>query len=90
MTSNLLETLRQWNKDNDSRAKLQHAYFIAVIGLVITAGLFSLLNVEFGRQILAFTAVIGAVFIVNAVAWSLLQTFILLRLGATRRPTKKQ
>lgn len=88
-----METLRtsliEWNKKHGERAKLQYAYFVAIIALVVVAGLMSLLNVELGRRLLALAAVTGIVWLVNAVAWALLQSFVLTRLSAATRRTAK-
>lgn len=89
MTTTLLESLRQWNKTHDDRVKLQYAYFALVIILVVVAGLVSLLNISLGRQILALASATAVIFVVNAVAWVLLQAFVLVRLNTTRRTTKK-
>lgn len=89
MTSALLESLQQWNKTHDDRTKLQYAYFTLIIVLVVIAGLVSLLNVDLGRQLLALASIAGGIFIINAVAWVLLQSFILVRLQTVKRTAKK-
>ena len=89
MYTSLLESLKQWNKTHDERVKLQYAYFTLIIVLVVTAGLVSLLNVDLGRKILALGSMTAVVFLINAVAWALLQSFVLSRLASTRRTTKK-
>lgn len=73
----IITSLKQWNVAHGDRAKLQHAIFTSIVSLVILAGLVSLLNIDLGRQILAIASLLGAVFIINAVAWALLQTFVL-------------
>lgn len=85
----LLESLREWNKKHGDRAKLQYAYFTAIIALVVLAGLVSLLNVELGRRLLALAAALGVVWLVNAVAWALLQSFVLTHLSVSSRRTTK-
>lgn len=82
-------SLRQWHENNNDRAKLQHAYFTAIILFVVLAGLVSLLNVELGRQILAAATITGGVFLVNAVAWALLRTFVTDRLSVPAPTPKK-
>lgn len=89
MFETITEALRQWNKSNNDRAKMQHAYFTAIIIVVVVSGLTSLLNVELGRQILALATILGAVFLVNAIVWALLQTFVTNRLSTPTRPAAK-
>ena len=89
MTPTLLESLRNWNKTHNERVKLQHAYFVLIVTLVVIAGLVSLLNIDLGRRILALGSIMGGVFLINAVAWPLLQSFVFSRLSAANRSTKK-
>ena len=90
MITTIHEILINWNKKNNERVKLQHAYFALIIALVIIAGLVSLLNVETGRQLLIIGSVIGVVFVVNAVAWALLESFILRKVATKPRSTTKK
>ena len=85
MFESLSESLKLWNKNNDDRAKLQHTFLFLVITLVILAGLFGLLNVELGQNILGLALVAGGVYLINSVAWALLQSFVLMRLSSNRR-----
>lgn len=89
MEPTLKESLKQWNKTHDDRIKLQYAYFALIIILVVVAGLVSLLNVDLGRRILAVGTATAVVFLINAIAWALLQSFVLSRLTTARRTTKK-
>jgi cell division protein FtsW (lipid II flippase) len=85
MFESIKNTLSAWNTQNSERAKLQHAY-IAVAGtLLLVAGVIGLMNHELGQNILAVAIVCAAMFLANAVAWSLLQSALLFRLTAPKR-----
>ena len=90
MLESLLESLRLWNKNNGDRAKLQYAYFTAIIALVVVAGITSLLNVDLGRTLLGIASFAGIVFLTNAVAWALLQSFVLPHLTPSRRSSESR
>lgn len=90
MITTLREILTNWNKKNDDRVKLQHAYFTLIIVLVVVAGLVSLLNVETGRQILLLGSIAGVVFVVNAIAWALLESFVVRKVATKSRSTTKK
>jgi len=77
MYNSTRDFLVQWNKSNDSRTKLQQAYALIVAAAVVLAGLVSLLNPYYGQIILQFALIVTGLLIVNALAWALLQTFVL-------------
>lgn len=81
----LNELLQNWNKKHDSRAKLQHTYLVVAVALVVLAGLIGLVNMNMGQQLLAIALVSAAVFLINAVAWALLESSVINRVGTTRR-----
>lgn len=87
MFESLSESLKLWNKNNDDRAKLQHALMIVAVTLVVAAGLVGLLNVSLGQDILGFALVVAGVFLINSVAWALLQSFVIARISTSRRST---
>lgn len=81
-------TLTTWAKETDDRQKLQHTY-IALAGiLLMAAGVIGLLNYALGQQLLAVAIAAAGVFLVNAVAWALLQSFVLMHLPTRTRDTK--
>ena len=86
----LQELLTNWNKKHDSRAKLQHTYLVVAVALVVLAGLIGLVNMNMGQQMLAIALVSAGVFLINAVAWALLESSVINRLGKVRKsqPTK--
>ncbi|MFZ1361197.1 MAG: hypothetical protein WAS27_04205 [Candidatus Saccharimonadales bacterium] len=85
-------SLQSWNATTTEREKLQHLYVVASVLLLVVAGVIGLLNQNLGQQILAVAIVSAMLFLVNAVAWALLQSFILFRLAKPGRkvtPKKK-
>lgn len=78
-----------WNKANDARTKLQQTYAAIVAIAVVFAGLVSLLNPYYGQMLLQFAIITAALFIVNALAWALLQTFVLDKLPKNVTRTRK-
>ena len=83
MMHTLHELLVDWNKSHDGRTKLQYAYGVAALGLVIVAGLVGLVNYSLGQSIVFIAAVLVLIFIANAVLWALLESFVISKL--TRR-----
>ena len=92
MLESIKENLNSWNRTENERDKLQHLYMAVAILLLIAAGVLGLLNQNLGQQVLAVAIVSAGVFIVNAVSWALLQSFVLNRLDkpARRATTKKK
>lgn len=82
MYESMKTSLESWNQTTSERDKLQHLYIAVALFLLIAAGVLGLLNQNLGQQILAVAIVSAAVFLVNAVAWALLQSFVLFRLNA--------
>ena len=81
-------TLITWAHETDDRQKLQHSYIALAVVLLIAAGVIGLLNYALGQQLLAVAIAAAGVFLVNAVVWALLQSFVLMRLPA-RKPDSK-
>ncbi len=86
----LKETLTNWNAKNGERAKLQHAYIALAALLLVAAGIVGLMNRELGQNILVISIISAAMFLVNAIAWSLLQSALLFRLTSQRRSTTRK
>jgi hypothetical protein len=89
MYNSTRDFLINWNKANDERTKLQHAYMIIVAAAVVLAGLVSLLNPYYGQMLLQFAILVAGLFLVNALAWAVLQTFILHKLPKNLPRTRK-
>lgn len=80
MYESLKTTLSSWNESTSDRNKLQHFYIALAVLLLVAAGVIGLLNQNLGQQILALAIAAAAVFLVNSIAWALLQSFVLFRL----------
>lgn len=89
MLKTIKKSLEEWNYNTDSRQKLQHTYLVAALSCVLGAGLIGLINYDLGQKILLAAFICAAVFLVNAVAWALVQSFVLLRLPERQKPTAK-
>ena len=81
----VIDYLKEWNKQSGERVKLQQAYAVATLALVVLAGLVGLLNSALSDMLLRLTFASAALFIVNAVAWALLDSFLLQRLKTKRK-----
>ena len=81
----MLDSLRDWNKNTGERQKLQHVYAVAAVILLVVAGLFGLVNNTISDVLLQLTFVSAALFIINSVAWALLDSFLLQRLKTKRK-----
>lgn len=87
MYSVLNDALKQWNKNNDRHTKLQHIYLLAAVGVLVLAGLVGLINYGIGQNLLKASVALIGVFVINAVAWALADSFIVSRLA--KRSTKR-
>ena len=72
----LKQALIGWNCQKDQRHKLQQAYLAAVFVGLILAGCLTLLNIQQGRLIAMVAAGFALIFLVNGIAWALLEAFI--------------
>lgn len=90
MFETIKETLAAWNTKNSERTKLQHAYIVTAALLLVVAGVVGLLNRDLGQNILAVSVVSAAMFLANAVAWSLLQSALLVRLSSIKRAVQRK
>lgn len=84
MLESFKASLATWNSKNNERVKLQHAYIVLAVVLLLTAGLIGLLNREVGQNILVAAITSAALFLANAVVWSLMQSAVLMRLKNPR------
>lgn len=83
MYETIRNSLTEWAHDTSERQKLQHVYIVAVVVLLVVAGLAGLVNYHLSQQILGLAFLAGIVFLVNLVVWALLQSLILLPLDKT-------
>lgn len=84
MIESLRTSLALWQTKTSDRTKLQHAYIIMAVGLLILAGIIGLLNRALGQNILVISILSATLFLTNAVVWSLLQSAILSRINTRR------
>lgn len=84
MITAIYRTLQEWNDTTDGRQKLQHAYLFSAGLLVLAAGVLGLINYDMGQRVLLIAIIAGGLFFVNAIAWALLQSFVLLRISAEK------
>ncbi len=90
MFTSLQETLVHWFKSTDDRKKLQHSYLALASATLIIAGLVGLVEYQYGQVLSQIAAGLIVVFLVNAVAWALLESFVFTRLNAKSRQTKRK
>ncbi len=90
MFKTLITSLVTWNEATDSRVKLQHTYAVSAIILVMTAGVFGLVNYRIGQYLLTAAIVAAIVFLFNGIAWALLQSVVIGRLVTHKPLTKKK
>ena len=84
------QSLGDWNRQRDQRRKLQQAYLTVVfIGLVL-AGLLTLLNVPQSRLSAMIAAGFAVVYLVNSIAWALLEAFVAPNLPKLESTTGKK
>lgn len=80
MYKNIQQALVTWNEQSTDRQKLQHAYIVAMVALIVLAGLIGLINYELSQRILFIVFVAGGLFLGNLVGWALLQSLVVLPL----------
>ncbi len=85
MLSALYNALIEWNRNASDREKLQHTYLTILVISVVVAGLVSLIDVITGQDLLLVSAVAGAIYLVNAVVWALLESVVFTRLSGKRK-----
>ena len=84
------QSLSSWSYQKDQRRKLQQAYLTVVfIGLVL-AGLLTLLNVPQSRLAAMIAAGFAVVYLVNGIAWALLEAFVAPNLPKPESTTNKR
>lgn len=90
MFTSIHDTLLQWFKSTNDRRKLQHSYLALALSVLLIAGLAGLIDYGFGQMLLQVVYVLLVVFVVNAVIWALLESFVFSRLGAKSRQTRRK
>jgi hypothetical protein len=82
MFEDFRESLNKWHTSKNERQKLQHAYLVAAILIVLAAGIVTFFDSKLGHNVVRIALVILAAYAVNAVAWNLLQSSLLDKLTA--------
>ena len=77
MYKTLYNSLQQWNKNNDERAKLQHGYVAFAIITIVAAGLVGLVDYGLGQSLTTVALLALGVFFVNLITWTLLNGIVL-------------
>lgn len=72
--------LTTWAQKTTDRQKLQHLYAVLLGVVIFIAGLVALFNGTRSRQLMYIALAILTTFVVNYLAWSLLQTTLLQKL----------
>ena len=90
MIESLKTSLALWQAKTSDRTKLQHTYIIAAVGLLVAAGIIGLLNRALGQNILFIAILCAAMFLANAVVWSLLQSAVLSRISSRRSSSTRK
>lgn len=79
----LKDSLNNWNISKNERQKLQHAYLVLTVLIVLIAGIISLFDGELGHDIVLIALMAISAFFINSIVWNLLQSSLLDKL-----PTK--
>lgn len=90
MFESLKTSLAAWDTKTSERVKLQHAYIAVAVVLLVVAGVIGLMNRDLGQNILVVAIISAAMFLANAVAWSLLQSAFLMRIAASKRSSTRK
>ncbi|HSX08166.1 MAG TPA: hypothetical protein VLG11_04710 [Candidatus Saccharimonadales bacterium] len=77
--------LNNWNAKYGERQKLQQLYLAIIAVVTVLAGLVSLVRPRLGHNIMYIVGAALVAFLVNAIAWHLLHSAVLLKLGSTAR-----
>lgn len=77
MFENIKSALQSWNASASERQKLQHIYLVIAVIIVFGAGIVSLINADFGHELVKFALYAVIIFLANATVWNLLQSSFL-------------
>lgn len=85
MFSALYNAIIEWNRNTNERQKLQHAYIVIAIAVLLIAGLVSLIDSQSGQDLLNVSLFAAAIFIVNTLIWSLMDSMVVTKLSNRRK-----
>lgn len=77
MYASIKKSLIVWNSSTNERQKMQHTYIVAVVALIIIAGLVGLVNYQLSQNILTIAFVAAVLWVANLVVWALLQSLVI-------------
>ncbi len=90
MITSLYVLLQDWRESTNDRQKLQQAYVVGGVALLIIAGLIGLVDYSLGQLLLQIALIAIAIFFINAIVWALLTAFVLLPLSSQRQTTSSK
>ena len=73
-------SLAEWNETKSERQKLQHAYLLLTVAVIMAAGVASLFNTRIGHQLAVIALLSAGAFLANAVIWNLMNSALLAKL----------
>lgn len=82
MYESITEFVRKWNATKTERQKLQDVYFVLGVSIVIISGLITFINIRAGYALVTVGLLFLAAFAGNGIAWHLLSSIILSKLGS--------
>ncbi len=85
MFSALQNAIIEWNRNTNERQKLQHAYLAIAVTVLLLAGLVSLIDSQSGQDLLNVSVFAAAIFIVNTLIWSLMDSIVVSKLSNRRK-----
>ena len=90
MITILKQLLTTWNSEKNQRLKLQQAYFSIALTLAVIAGLLTLINVSLGGTILIIAALIAMTYVVNGLAWLILDMIVSKKIDQASKATTRK
>lgn len=82
-----IESVASWNITRNERQKLQAAYLVLGVIIVLASGLLALLNPWMAHTLVSFGFAMLAIFLINGVIWHLLSSIVLSQLKS--KPKRK-
>lgn len=85
MFEGFISFLNNWNAKYGERQKLQQVYLAIIVVVTVFAGLVSLVRPRLGHDIMYIVGAALVAFFANAIAWHLLHSAVLFKLGSAAR-----
>lgn len=79
MIETISKSVTKWIKSTDDRRKLQHVYLLIAVLVLFASGIISLINPELGRNVLKLSGFSLVIYLINAIVWHLIDSFIVSR-----------